>query len=365
VKLRHTLLVALSAVVHGAVVVGALLLAARWSGPAVPVVVDLVEWLRVPERTVPDEAPVAARERPPRPGPGRHARGQGPGITAPAREAPPAPGSSRGTTASPEPLDPGAPTGWRSRQETGRARARDHDVGREERAGARPTPDRSARREVGPDVRHGVPNTATEERALAPVDREEPEQAPPGLAPAAPTIMAPSAGAAPDREGAAPRDTDRPATTDAQAQVGVPPPGSRVAVAGGGRSGEEMTIGGSGAFGGNASASPGTGGGPGDGRGMGSHDYTAYLRAFRQRLQESLHYPLAARRQGLTGTVELEVVVESSGRVRSVRVVSSSSHRMLDEAAVASIAGMTPLPLPRGVPARPLQIRVPLLFDLR
>jgi TonB family protein len=365
VKLRHTLLVALSAVVHGAVMAAALLLAARWSGPAEPVVVDLVEWLRVSERTVPDEAPVAAAEPPPRPAPGRHARGQGPGIAAPARTAPPARGSSRATTASPELLDAGAPTGGRPRQETGRARSRGHDAGREERADARPTSDRSARREAGSDVRHGVPSTATEERAPAPADREEPEQTHPDLAPAAPTVVTPSAGAAPDREGAAPQDMDRPATTDAQAEVAVPPPGSRVAAAGGARSGEEVTIGGSGALGGNASAGSGPGGGPGDGRGTGAHDYTAYLRAFRQRLQESLHYPLAARRQALTGTVELEVVVEPSGRVRSVRVLSSSSHRMLDEAAVASIAGMRPLPLPRGLPARPVQIRVPLFFDLR
>ena len=129
--------------------------------------------------------------------------------------------------------------------------------------------------------------------------------------------------------------------------------------------GGTAAIGGSAGSGGEGGLGSGASAGAGGGAGTGGHDYSAYLRVFRQRLQESLHYPLAARRQGLTGTVELEVVLEPSGRVRSVRVLSSSSHRLLDEAAMASIAGMTPLPLPRGLPARPLQIRVPLLFDLR
>jgi TonB family protein len=94
-------------------------------------------------------------------------------------------------------------------------------------------------------------------------------------------------------------------------------------------------------------------------------EYGPYLRAFRQRLQRSLHYPLAARRQGLAGSVELEVVLEPSGRVKSVRVLSSSSHAMLDAAAVTSVTGMAPLPLPPELAARPLAIRVPLSFELR
>jgi protein TonB len=101
------------------------------------------------------------------------------------------------------------------------------------------------------------------------------------------------------------------------------------------------------------------------GPGPGGPDYAAYLLAFRRRIHESLRYPLAARRQGLTGTVELEVVVEPAGSIRSVRVLSSSSHQMLDDAAVASLESMTPLPLPPELPARPLQIRVPLRFDLK
>ncbi len=103
----------------------------------------------------------------------------------------------------------------------------------------------------------------------------------------------------------------------------------------------------------------------GEGRGGVPPEYRPYLQRFRQRLQEALVYPLMARRQGLSGTVELEVLLEPTGRVRDVRVVSSSSHAVLDDAAVESVRSMVPVPLPDSLPRRPLRIRVPLVFQLR
>src|SRR5437660_324608 len=44
---------------------------------------------------------------------------------------------------------------------------------------------------------------------------------------------------------------------------------------------------------------------PGPGAGTIPAEYGPYLLRFRQRVQESLVYPLAARRQGLRGSVEL------------------------------------------------------------
>jgi protein TonB len=94
-------------------------------------------------------------------------------------------------------------------------------------------------------------------------------------------------------------------------------------------------------------------------------EYGPYLRGFRQRVHEALIYPLAARRQGLGGTVELDVWLEASGRVRDVRVVRSSSHRLLDEAAVEAIRSLGPVPFPDSLPRRSLLIRIPLVFELR
>lgn len=105
---------------------------------------------------------------------------------------------------------------------------------------------------------------------------------------------------------------------------------------------------------------------PGDGRGgVPPAEYGRYLARFRQRIQEALVYPLAARRQGLSGTVELEVLMDLAGRIRGVQLVSSSSHSVLDEAALETVRGLAPLPLPEYLPRRPLKIRLPVIFRLR
>jgi protein TonB len=119
----------------------------------------------------------------------------------------------------------------------------------------------------------------------------------------------------------------------------------------------------------------GSGGGPGaslalvtpgaGGSGAAPPEYGAYLRQFRQRVQESLVYPLAARRQGLGGTVELHVWLEATGRVRDVQVARSSSHRVLDDAAVEAIRRLGPVPFPESLPRRPLLVRIPLVYELR
>jgi protein TonB len=94
-------------------------------------------------------------------------------------------------------------------------------------------------------------------------------------------------------------------------------------------------------------------------------EYGPYLARFRQRVQEALVYPLAARRQGAQGTVELDVWLEASGRVRDVRVVRSSSNALLDEAALETIRRLGAVPFPESLPRRPLLIRLPLVFQLQ
>jgi protein TonB len=123
-----------------------------------------------------------------------------------------------------------------------------------------------------------------------------------------------------------------------------------------------------------ASSSPGgpSGGGsplaktaPGGAGGAVPGEYGPYLARFRQRVQEALIYPLAARRQGAQGTVELDVLLEASGRVRDVRVVRSSTNALLDEAALETIRRLGAVPFPDSLPRRPLLIRLPLVFELR
>ena len=105
--------------------------------------------------------------------------------------------------------------------------------------------------------------------------------------------------------------------------------------------------------------------GPSAGRGEVPPDFGPYLAHFRQRIQELVLYPLAARRRGLSGRVEVELLLEPSGRVRDIAVVASSSHAILDDAAVEAVRALQPVPMPEHLPHRPLRVRLPVIFQLQ
>jgi TonB family protein len=94
----------------------------------------------------------------------------------------------------------------------------------------------------------------------------------------------------------------------------------------------------------------------------GTGDWEALLR---RRIAEALRYPPSARRQGLAGTVELEIVVRPDGRVADVKVLASSSHRLLDEAAVETVRRLPRIPAPAALQGVELRIVLPVAFDLR
>src|SRR2546426_1081756 len=93
-------------------------------------------------------------------------------------------------------------------------------------------------------------------------------------------------------------------------------------------------------------------------------EYGAYLGRLRARVQQSLRYPLAARRRGLSGTVHVEIVIRPDGVISAVAVADSSAHAVLDDAAVETIRRLAPEPLPRDVPPRTLRVRLPVVFAL-
>jgi protein TonB len=93
--------------------------------------------------------------------------------------------------------------------------------------------------------------------------------------------------------------------------------------------------------------------------------YTAYLVGLRRRIQETLEYPVAARRRGAAGTVHLEILVRPDGSIGEVSIVATSSHRLLDEAALAAVKNLPRVPFPSGLSPRPLRARLPIVFDLR
>jgi len=208
-----------------------------------------------------------------------------------------------------------------------------------------------------------VPPAAPSAPALAPAPLPAEPVAP--VAPPAPAIAvepvpAPSAAPVPART--AEPSVSSVASAPAEGRGGPSDGGSGAGGRSGGQTRGDADRGSGGGVPGSplALATPGTGG-----SGAPPPEYGPYLRRFRERVEESLIYPLAARRQGLGGTVELHVWLEATGRVRDVQVARSSSHGVLDAAAVETIRRLGPVPFPDSLPRRPLLIRLPLVYELR
>ena len=70
----------------------------------------------------------------------------------------------------------------------------------------------------------------------------------------------------------------------------------------------------------------------------------AYLEKFRQKVEfyGNRYYPEAAKQQRLAGEVRLMVILNASGGIRAIRLIDSSGHEMLDEAAKASVRKAAP-----------------------
>jgi protein TonB len=199
---------------------------------------------------------------------------------------------------------------------------------------------------TGPSAAPARRTSAAHAPVLAPARPAETSPVPEPLLPATPEVAVPeSAGGKPSE--------DRGASTPSAPDPGV---GKGVASDMPSGTGQASAVGSGSRF---ALAGPGTG------RSDVPAEFGPYLASFRQRIQELVVYPLAARRRGLAGRVEVEVILEPSGRVRDVTVAASSSHSLLDEAAIEAVRSLKPVPLPENLPRRPLRVRLPVVFDLR
>ena len=232
---------------------------------------------------------------------------------------------------------------------------------------------------------HEAPAPSVPARVASPVAARTVPRAPrapaPPAAPPAPPL-APTAPAAPPPVLAEPRREPAPAAIEAPATVpSAPAPAVALPVVPGPAqdfAGSLATA--SAPAGPSAGTASGTRGGgepstasgpatavarPGESRPGAPPEYAGYLARFRQGVQSALTYPMAARRRGLAGVVELEVSIDAQGRVRDVRVSASSSHAILDEAAADAVRRLPPIPFPSGLPARALTVRLPLVFALQ
>ena len=103
---------------------------------------------------------------------------------------------------------------------------------------------------------------------------------------------------------------------------------------------------------------------PGGGSGVGA-EYGPYLTALRQRIAQSVRYPASARRRGISGTVNVEILILPTGIVGEVQLLESSTHQVLDDAAIETIRSLPRMPLPPDLPARARRVRVPVVFQLQ
>jgi periplasmic protein TonB len=185
--------------------------------------------------------------------------------------------------------------------------------------------------------------TPPKERDIVPV-KPEPRPTEPAVRSAEPMVEAPSASSAPP-VAASPEQTSHASGTGAAPGPSPAPPGTT----GGSTAGTGPAV---------ALAPVGPSGG------TGGSEYGSYYRQIRQRIQETLEYPAAARRRGIKGTVLLELLIKPDGAISAV-VKVSSSHRLLDDAALETVRNLPRQPFPAGLVPRQLTVPLPVVFDLK
>ncbi len=82
-------------------------------------------------------------------------------------------------------------------------------------------------------------------------------------------------------------------------------------------------------------------------------------------LNRHKQYPDRARERDLNGVTIVLFSISASGKLRSVRIVSSSGSSIIDRAAIATVRRASPFPrIPRGMSA-PHEFRAPIRFKIR
>jgi protein TonB len=204
---------------------------------------------------------------------------------------------------------------------------------------------------ASPTVVPPAPEPVQPPEREVPVSNPEPREPEPATAVAAP--REPAAAREPAQDGA-PSVTTSPVTGTNPAAAGSSADGTA------GRTASPAPSGGiPGGSGTRVALAPGGTGGE-----LGS-EYGGYLAGVRRRIQESIQYPMSARRRGIKGTVNLEILIKADGAISSVSVAGSSTHSELDEAAVEAVRSLSPQPFPAGLKPRPLRVKLPIVFDLQ
>ena len=90
-----------------------------------------------------------------------------------------------------------------------------------------------------------------------------------------------------------------------------------------------------------------------------------YLAMVRLRIEEHKRYPIMARIRHMEGQTRLRFLLGSDGKVGWVKVIRSSGHGILDDAAVAAVKEASPFPSPpSGLFHGPVPLEITVVFEL-
>lgn len=90
-----------------------------------------------------------------------------------------------------------------------------------------------------------------------------------------------------------------------------------------------------------------------------------YLEMLNLRIHTAKEYPESARSRHLEGRVKVEFILHTDGRLTDIKVLKSSHHKNLDDAAIEAIKKASPFPRPPSfIFKEPVTLRVNILFEL-
>jgi periplasmic protein TonB len=90
-----------------------------------------------------------------------------------------------------------------------------------------------------------------------------------------------------------------------------------------------------------------------------------YLDLVAEMLQRHQHYPLSARRRGLSGQVILQFTIHADGRITDPQITDSTGHAVFRTASLRVLkrVGKMP-PFPPDLRQRQLTVKIPMLYEL-
>ena len=99
--------------------------------------------------------------------------------------------------------------------------------------------------------------------------------------------------------------------------------------------------------------------------GLGMGVVARYAGFLKGSLEESMHYPRAARLAGQQGSVVVRFVIDRNGAVLSIVLEKPSGHAILDREAVEMIERAEPFPtMPGEMSGEVLELRVPIAYKI-